>query len=885
MKSSTIALVVALSFYFVGKAPAQVAEDGTPYSFSFQVDDDIPAVVMPGIDLMALLAEDEIEEAEGMPFRFGAPFDVDLGLNNSGRWDTLSNGDRLWRIKIVCPGAYSTNLIYSRYWLPENARFYIYNEDKSTVLGAFTAKNNKEHGKFATGLLRGDACILEYNEPGSVDQPGRIDVSRVVHGYKDILADFGDSGSCNNNVNCPVGLPWSDQIRSAAMILTGGGFRLCSGVLLNNVNQDLTPFFLTANHCLGGEETWVFMFNYESPNCSNIDGPTTQTVSGSTRLANRSASDFALLLLDETIPDEYDVYYSGWSRLDTPGQSAVGIHHPRGDIKKISFDYDPVTSTNYLENTGTTHWRVGDWEDGTTEPGSSGSPLFDPNHRVVGQLHGGYASCTSITSDWYGKFSLSWDGGSNPSNRLRDWLDPDNTGVTTLDGLDERFIVFDYPNGRPDLIDPLGGTTIRVEISAGSQNPVPGTGMLYYNSGPGWISTSMQVVSPNVYDAVFPAFNCGIEILYYFSAETDQSIILYDPPGAPGVSFSAPSASSMIEIWADDFSTHTGWTGYGGSAEWTRGPAVGGSGNDGYGGPDPATDHSPGFDDNVLGNDLTSGNGGDYNSGINSIYWITSPAIDCSGKFNVILTFYRWLGVERDLYDHAYLQVYGNGGWQTVFENGSSTIDESSWNLQTYDVSSIADDHPGFRVRFGLGTTDGSWQYCGWNIDDLSVTGFGCDLEVLGACCDPGGSCTLLSEPECQSAGGIFMGGGTECLGDVDGDDIDGICDNCPDNHNPGQENSDTDSYGDACDNCPDEDNEDQADGDVDGVGDVCDNCPDVYNPDQEDSDGDGIGDACDVQEIPTLSEWGMLILALLLLAAGTVAVVRRRQTAPSKAA
>jgi hypothetical protein len=204
MKSSTIALVVALSFYFVAKAPAQVAEDGVPYSFSFQVDDDIPAVIMPGIDLMALLAEDEIEEAEGMPFRFGAPFDIDLGLNNSGKWDTLSNGDRLWRIKIVCPGAYSTNLIYSRYWLPENARFYIYNEDKSTVLGAFTARNNKEHGKFATGLLRGDACILEYNEPGSVNQPGRIDVSRVVHGYKDILAGFGDSGSCNNNVNCPV---------------------------------------------------------------------------------------------------------------------------------------------------------------------------------------------------------------------------------------------------------------------------------------------------------------------------------------------------------------------------------------------------------------------------------------------------------------------------------------------------------------------------------------------------------------------------------------------------------------------------------------------------------------------------------------------------------
>ena len=81
-----------------------------------------------------------------------------------------------------------------------------------------------------------------------------------------------------------------------------------------------------------------------------------------------------------------------------------------------------------------THWRVGQWEDGTTEPGSSGSGLWDPDQHLVGQLHGGYASCSSITSDCFGRLSRSWNGGGASANRLKDWLDPDNTGVLVADG-------------------------------------------------------------------------------------------------------------------------------------------------------------------------------------------------------------------------------------------------------------------------------------------------------------------------------------------------------------------------------------------------------------------------------------------------------------------
>ncbi|MBU2625870.1 MAG: thrombospondin type 3 repeat-containing protein [candidate division Zixibacteria bacterium] len=434
-----------------GSVSAQISTGGSPPSFAKSLRPDVDSKRMPDVDVQALLAEDAIEEEMGIPFRFGYPHAVTYGLDNSGTWETTSNGDRVWRLKIECPGAYSINLVYDHYRLPVGASLFIYSEDRSFVLGAFTYKNNKDTDVFATAPVPGNVCILEYTEPSSAAFPGELRVSSVIHAYKNVFgkdADgFGGSGSCNINVNCPDGDDWRDEIRSVVMILTSGGSRICSGSLVNDVENDLTPYFLTANHCLGGESTWIFMFNYQSPNCNNINGPITQTVQGSTLLAHYSTSDFALLRLTETPPSGYDVHYAGWSRVDVASPTTVGIHHPSGDIKKISFNYDAVTSTNYLSSSGTSHWRIDDWELGTTEGGSSGSPLFDDNHRVVGQLHGGYASCSSITSDWYGKFAMSWEGGGSSSTRLRDWLDPNNTGVLYIDGSDVDSDGDDVPNG------------------------------------------------------------------------------------------------------------------------------------------------------------------------------------------------------------------------------------------------------------------------------------------------------------------------------------------------------------------------------------------------------------------------------------------------------
>ncbi|MDP2363221.1 MAG: T9SS type A sorting domain-containing protein [Ignavibacteria bacterium] len=451
-----LGLILSFIFLFGNTSFAQLSESGIPYSFKNTTTSQVVTLQMPSIDIEALLIEDEQDDLKGIPFRFGFPIETDINLFEQGTFERLSNGDKLWSLRIYAPGATSINLNYNDFWLPEGAKLFIYNDTRNEVIGAFTKRNNKENGEFATGILRGEAITLEYYEPAFVESPAFINISSVVHGYKDVFKkletdDFGSSGSCNNNVICPEGDNWRNEIRAAAMILTSSGSRLCSGVMINNVRQDLTPYFLTANHCVGSSSAnWIIMFKYQSPQCSpSVNGPLNYTVQGTQLKANNSSSDFALFTLVEAPPDSFEVHFSGWSAINVPSTNSVGIHHPSGDVKKISFDYHPTVSSDYTPSPylPNSHWEITMWDDGTTEPGSSGSPLYDQNKRITGQLHGGWASCTSLTQDYYGKFAMSWNYGSTPATRLKDWLDPDNTGSLILDGWDPTI-------GEPDTIPP-----------------------------------------------------------------------------------------------------------------------------------------------------------------------------------------------------------------------------------------------------------------------------------------------------------------------------------------------------------------------------------------------------------------------------------------------
>jgi lysyl endopeptidase len=463
---------------------SQINFGGAPARWNDKtLDSEIPfvATATPNYELLEL--QDAIaDQHKDVPYRFGEEFNVNYGLENSGLWslDPINN-EAVWRLGIACDGAKSISLFFDEYEIPKGGELYIWTADREEYLGSFDHRNNKTSGKLATGLLHGSKVVVEYHIPLSYENRGKLTIGQIVHGYRSFLnsrfvedneaqrGPFGNSGNCEVNVNCPEGDDWQIEKKSVAIIVEGG-YGMCTGALVNNTANDGTPYFLTANHCTQGADVgnWIFYFNHESNLCSGATGPTSQSISGSSLVANLANSDFALLLLDNTPPESFGVHYAGWDATDDENavQSAVCIHHPSGDIKKISFENDaPYHDTG----NGAQVWWIDDWEVGVTEPGSSGSPLFNQDHRIIGQLFGGASGCIGNNGnglyDFYGRFGESWDFGNTTAKRLREWLDPGNTGVLVLNGYPDGFI--------SASIDP-GATSINnvpASICGGSISP------------------------------------------------------------------------------------------------------------------------------------------------------------------------------------------------------------------------------------------------------------------------------------------------------------------------------------------------------------------------------------------------------------------------------
>ncbi|MCP4293724.1 MAG: T9SS type A sorting domain-containing protein [bacterium] len=422
----------------------------------------------PTVDLIQMQEEDTERELEGLPFRFAFPNQVDISPANSGTWEEMSSGQHIWRQRLSCPDAVSLNLGFESYHLPESASLLIYSATGEGPVFVFDASDNRFSGDLWTPVILSDEMVIELKVASADIGKVKLILSWVNCGYR----GFGDlarekSGACNIDVICSEGDSWREDIPSIAMYSING-FQKCSGVLVNNTAQDERPLFLTANHCNvseGNISSVVVYWNYESPNCGDHGGGTLDQFSnGETFLAASYTSDFALFELENSPDPALGINYAGWDRSDSVPDAVVGIHHPSTDEKSICFENDPLTITTYLDELvpgNGTHFRVADWDAGTTEGGSSGSPIFDENHRIVGQLHGGYAACGNDLPDWYGRLFTSWEGDGSAETRLKDYLDPTGSDVMFL----SRYGVVD-----PDP-DPDPPAHVAISMGALSANP------------------------------------------------------------------------------------------------------------------------------------------------------------------------------------------------------------------------------------------------------------------------------------------------------------------------------------------------------------------------------------------------------------------------------
>lgn len=465
------------------------------------LDPVVPVLELPAIDVDKALGEDLAKsKLEPGPVRYALGQAVERVTltptsSDGGSWQRLPDGKLGWQLEIHAKDASSIDLGFARLRLPHGAQLRVVDVNTGEVAGPFTDADNPGEGKpFYTPIQKTDRVRLELTLPEDRREYLWLTLDNVHHGYKDLVDAVAKSGSCNVDVACPAGDAWRNEIRAVAVVAydnsadrSGNG---CSGTFIRSTGATAGPLFLSANHCSINAATARVYFNFENSTCrtpgsaasgQDGNGPLNLSLFGATMLAQANAqiaipiqsSDFALLQFNDPLPRNANVYVGGWDRRDVAPTSATDIHHPQGDEKRISHENQPLSISNYLQDAplaGGTHLRVADWDVGTTEPGSSGSGLWNQDHRLVGVLSGGAAACGNDEPDWFGRIAHAWEGLGTPQRRLKDWLDNANTGAQTLDGVNANCQITVDLQSAAFATPPAAGETVRFDVAASGGN-------------------------------------------------------------------------------------------------------------------------------------------------------------------------------------------------------------------------------------------------------------------------------------------------------------------------------------------------------------------------------------------------------------------------------
>lgn len=433
-------ILLSLSIFSVKSQPS---EPGYPAALKYHLpSSSLPFVNLPYFNNEELIASDTCAECgEGYGIDANVSFDF-WEKSQLHLMDNQFDKVEIYRIKILSPSAEALHVIFNHFELTENELMFIYSpNDTNRILGAYSRHNNKPDLSFISNRIADKELIIEVNKRSNNinDIKGILKVGRFIHVYKD-RDEFGNSLNCHENVICaPWYNDWCNQIRSVIKLLrhkANEGWFLCSGAVVNNLNNDFDPLILTANHCVNNGDdhaNWMVFFNFQSITCTpSTNGNDLMTVSGMDVISTDddwdACPDIALMRLRQEIPLQYNVFFSGWNRrawssLPNDGRG-IGIHHPAGDVKKISEGYrvNPLLSSCVKVN----------WTTGYTEGGSSGSPLFVTSREIIGVLSWSWHEeddCDDDANFFYSWLNKSW-------STLSPFLAPGNEGALTHTGID-----------------------------------------------------------------------------------------------------------------------------------------------------------------------------------------------------------------------------------------------------------------------------------------------------------------------------------------------------------------------------------------------------------------------------------------------------------------
>ncbi len=412
------------------------------------LDNEAVIKIIPPEVFDKLLSKEIIEDTDTREYKdkFAVAVDVDIDLIAKANKVTEKEFV-FYYLSLTAEKALNLSLRFNIFSLSENSILSIFTTHEIT--DSITAKENNLNAIWATRIYQGDKIYLMLKVPKNEEGKNRLNISRAGLGHKKVGGEFfgnsGASATCNINVACTEGNGWEDERGAVALIISDDN-ELCTGTLLMNTCGTNIPYLLTANHCLDANvANWVFQFQTWSNTCTpNGTYREDLQFNGCTLRANDAATDFALLEMNTVPAANSGITYAGWDRTTTAATSGAGLHHPQGDLMKVSLFDQTATSVSWVSG-ASNYWRVSfTLNQGIVQHGSSGSALFNQDHRVAGQLRGNQNNICGnpgTNTCWctiqipsigeYGRFDLSWTGGGTNATRLSNWLDPSGSGATT----------------------------------------------------------------------------------------------------------------------------------------------------------------------------------------------------------------------------------------------------------------------------------------------------------------------------------------------------------------------------------------------------------------------------------------------------------------------
>lgn len=396
---------------------------------------------MPAFEVSQILKEDTDERCISGPLVFGKGFDVSYTFDD-GNWESVEGG-RLWAITIGSDGAYSLNFVFTNFFLPEGANLYIENEQGTVLYGPVTSADLSDDGFFLTDIIAGDCVTITLFEPDNVRTQSSLTIGRVIHGYKNVFGSAKrvarEGLSSPDVVDYPEYEMESDAI---GLVLSPSGTKVCTGSLITSADYKFEPYFMTDyrladdnddGQITSAEKTWAENCAFLFRNRLDASGNpvTNYTYNTCSFCSGWATSCFLLLRINGNLKQNSNLAWLGWNKNAYLPSGGAVIHHPldysNDGYMKISFS-DTQFETPGSVKTSCMKTKL---SIGTIDRQSCGAPfLEESSKRVVGMFYGRWASLSWID---FTRFSMSWNGGGTSSTRLRDWLDPDGSGVSFTD--------------------------------------------------------------------------------------------------------------------------------------------------------------------------------------------------------------------------------------------------------------------------------------------------------------------------------------------------------------------------------------------------------------------------------------------------------------------